>query len=369
MKKMAILRAFLAIVVLAAIGASIAWKLKDNKTVLAEKAQQAQIRNATIPVIATQAGMASFDNSFEVYGTFHAFRELAFSAEVPGPLVRLNVDNGDVVREGQVLAEQDSELLQNELSMARLQLAQAERDLDRYRNSLQSGGVTQQQVDQAQLNVDAQKSRIKALQKQISQTTLEAPMAGTISGRAVERGSYVNPGMRLFDIINTEKLRFRAYLTSAQIVQVKIGEMIELIPDQFSQAYRGRISFIDVKPDAANNYLVEILIDNPRQGGLRPGMKATAKFSGGQQVNTLAIPVSSLVGSLRDARVYVLDRQDEVAPGAPLAGYARLRSITTGLIQDSLVQVLNGLDAGTWIITAGQINLEDGTAVQADAKK
>lgn len=358
MKKKVLFQIVLTVIVLAAIGASIAWKLGDNKTILEEKARQSQVRNEAIPVKARKVGLGAFQGGFEVYGEFKPYRQLAFSAEVPGKLVQLLVDNGSVVKAGQLLAEQDGDLLRNELALARLQAQQAERDLERYRNASQSGGVTQLQVDQAALALEAQKSRIATLEKQISQTRLTAPIAGTISRRNVERGSYVNPGTPLFDIVDTERLRFQAYLTSAQVTEVHPGDVVDIIPDLFpEQRLRGRISLIDVQPDAANNYLTELIVDNSGRQRLRPGMKATAHFPGKGVMQALAVPATALVGSMRDARVFVLDET---------TGVARLQAIRVGMTQDSLLQVLEGLQAGQWVITAGQINLEDGTAVVAE---
>jgi multidrug efflux pump subunit AcrA (membrane-fusion protein) len=119
------------------------------------------------------------------------------------------------------------------------------------------------------------------------------------------------------------------------------------MPDQ---KLKGLVTLIDVKSDPSRRYLVELLITNP--GQLRPGMTGQVSFNDIASSEILAIPRMCLVGSSRNASVYVIEN-----------GKAVLRNIQIGVGTGSLLSVLGGLQKSDEIVLTGQINLVDGAPV------
>jgi membrane fusion protein (multidrug efflux system) len=346
------------ILVLAVGGAAfgIFWKLGENKQVINEQAKLAQERNEVIPVKTAVVGRQDVRADFDVSGVFMPFKELSLISDVQGRVTNLYVDNGTAVSEGTLILTVDNDLLKNQLEITQTNLKKAENDLSRLKNLVGDGGVPQQQVNDAAIAVENLKAQIKGFEKQLSLTVVKAPIAGVVSNKMVEKGAFIGAGMPILAITNIRKLKFQATLREEEVVQVKLGQQVRLSADLYDQRqFTGRVSFIAVKADNTRRYLVEMELDNPADAPLKGGMNGQAFFSAGQSVNLLSLPREAIVGSVRDARVYVVNN-----------GVAMLRKVELGKIYGQYASVRSGLEEGETVVISGQINLEDGTKVTVD---
>ena len=342
------------IVTVGGIIAAVAWKLTDNKEVIQQRATLAQQRNDVIPVRVVTLEQKSIPSNFEATGTFQPFKQLTLISDVQGRITQLNVDNGDFLKEGTTVLAVDNELLQNQLDITKINLDKAQRDYNRPKNLLGDGGVTQQQVDDAQLGIENLKAQIRGLEKQIRNTFIKAPIAGTVTNKKVEKGAFLAPSMPVLDIVNVGRLKMQVYLTEDEVFQVRKGQRVDLKADLYpDRKLSGTIGFIDVKADPAKRFLVEIEMDNNSANPLKAGMNGVAYFNTGRAVSILALPRESIVGSIRDAKVFVAKN-----------GVVELRPVTLGNIYGAEVAVVNGLTAGEQVVISGQINLEDGRKIQ-----
>ncbi len=355
MKK--IIKPILWVLALGTLGYFTVTQLAKNKEKLEEDAKLSQERNTVIPVITSQVGTKMMKGSFNVIGNFAPYQQVAVMSESAGKITQLNFENGSAVQAGAVLATIDNDLLKIQLETTKTNLAKAENDFKRLNNLLGDGGVTQQQIDDAKLGIDNLRSQIKSIEKQIAMSYVKAPISGVISNKMVEKGSLVSPAMKMADITNISRLKMQVFLTEEQVVTVKKGQRLRMKADLFpDKNFEGSVSFIDVNAGPARRYLVEVEINNPGNT-LRAGMTGTVFFEGGADREVLAITREAIVGSLQEAKVYVVEN-----------GKAVLRNIETGSVFDDFVQVRSGLEAGETIVTSGQINLEDGTEIQVAEK-
>lgn len=343
---------------LAALTWWISTTLSENKQTLEENSRLSQISNPIVSVIPGTVEVVTYDGSFDALGNFAPNKLVPVMSEASGKIVELNFDNGSYVKEGAVMAKIDDDLLRIELETTRTNLKKAENDLARLQALIGDGGVTQQQVDDATIALENIRSKIKALEKQISMTAVKAPISGFVSNKKVEKGSLVSPAVQLALITNTTKMKLQVYLTEDQVVHVRNGREIAVTVDQFPDLkLTGVVSFIDVNATPNKRYLVEVECPNPGNV-LRSGMTATAHFGNGGPVEVLAVPREAIVGSLQDAKVYVLDGKK-----------ALLRPVQTGRIMGDKVEILSGLEQGETIVVSGQINLEDGKAIRVANNK
>jgi membrane fusion protein (multidrug efflux system) len=351
MKK--ILNILLTVLAVGALLAVIIWKLRDNKQVIEERARIAQTRNDVIPVRTARISRQTLAEDFSANGTFQPYKSMALVSEAQGKVTQLNYKNGDQVSEGAVVLAVDNEALQIQLDITRGNLKKAESDLARLKNLLGEGGVTQQQADDAQNGIDNLKGQIRSLEKQMRNTLVKAPIAGTVTGKTVEKGAFIAPAIKLMDIVNINRLKMQVFLTEEEVFQVKKGQTIEIAPDLYrNDRLRGTVSFIDVQADNSKRFLVEIELANPAGSPLKAGMNGRAFFSTGKQATILALPRESIVGSVRDARVFVV--QD---------GKAVLKPVRLGRLFGEIAEIAEGLSEGDQVVISGQINLEDGTKI------
>jgi RND family efflux transporter MFP subunit len=153
--------------------------------------------------------------------------------------------------------------------------------------------------------------------------------------------------------VDVSRLKFIANLTESEAVQVSRGEKINLTSSMFPGiTYTGTIVSIGVKADDNHRFPVEIELVNDPAHPLKSGMFGSARFSEGQEKECLAIPRRSIVGSIKEPRVYVAE-----------GNVAVLRSIRIGMANDDQVEVTEGLREGEFIVIAGQINLENNSPI------
>ena len=352
MKKKGIITILSVIAVLVLIG----WVLNNNKKKNAETtAVVASGSSGAVAVNTEKVAKTNVNLDFSSNGTFVANQDLTLSAENAGRVTRILVDEGSRVSKGQVVARIDADLLNVDVETARANYQTAVRDLERYESSFKTGGVTQQQLDNARLNVRTSKARLESANIKSGDANIKAPISGIVNKRFIEQGSYVNPGTQLFEIVDVSKLKLKVTANETQVVNLKVGDRVMIKSNVFpSTSFNGRVSFIAPKADNSLNFPVEVEVTNNGGGQLKAGMYGTAVFDFPQQNAALTVPRTAFVGSVNSNKVYVLE-----------GNAARERQVTAGRTFGTRVEILDGLKEGETVITSGQINLVDGTEVQA----
>ncbi|MGX5818097.1 efflux RND transporter periplasmic adaptor subunit [Chitinophaga lutea] len=339
--------------------AAIVWKLNANKKATAAKTEFVkQANTGDVPVLTEKVTKTEFDQQFTVNGNFEPGRELTFMSETAGRITKLYVDEGSFVKQGQVMAEIDDELLGTDLSAARVNLEQLKVDKERFESAFKTGGVTQKQVDDVRLQYDVAKSKYEAASRRIRDTRVKAPISGIINEKFVEQGAYLSVGAKMFDIVDVSRLKLRVTVPELQVIHLNLGDKVEVTSNVFPETtYSGKITFIAPKGDATLSYPVEMEVTNISGKSLKAGMYGTAHFKMPQQAPAMLIARTAFVGGVNSNEVYVKD-----------GNKAKLRKVVAGRIYGDRVEIREGLSEGETVITSGQINLSDGATVTEQAK-
>ena len=347
-------KSILTIVLIVATLGIIAYVLTNNKKENEAKTAVVAEKNASISVKVATVKTEEVSLDFVANGNFAPLQELSFSAEKPGRVVRVLVDEGDRVRSGQTLAIVRSEQITADLQTAQASYQNALTDYSRFENAFKTGGVTKQQLDQAKLSLVTSKSRLQQAKVNIGDTNIKATINGIVNKKYVEPGSVLGAGTQLFDIVNVSKLKLKVNVNENQVAGLKVGTTLSVKASVYPDAtFSGKISFIAPKSDASLNFPVEIEIANNAANDLKAGMYGTAEFSANQGKQSLmVVPRNAFVGSVSSNEIFVIEN-----------GTAKLKTVTAGRILGDKVEVLNGLSEGETVIVTGQINLQDGSKV------
>ena len=338
------------LIILVGIGVALA----NNKGKI-DVAAKPKKENAVIPVKAYEAKTDSFNTSFSINGSTIPAKEVKIASEVQGKLVGLYIKNGDVVRAGQVIAVLDASVYNVQLKTIEASIAKANLDLMRYSNLVSMGGATPMQFESVQLQINSLIAEKKQVLEQIDHMQIRAPFSGKIENVSVELGSFVTFGTVLGQLIDNSSLKIDVYLSEQEAFKVKPGGTVSITSVVLSQPKTGKISMISDKADATGKFLAEITFTNNDKEKLKAGLLADVHFAVDAVETGLSIPVSALLASAKEARVYVVNN-----------GHAVLRSIKTGVITSNKVEVIEGLKAGEQVIISGQLNLENGTAISTN---
>ena len=283
------------------------------------------------------AACGGSEKDYDATGTFEATETTVF-AEQSGALLSFDVNEGDMIEAARQVGLIDTTQtwlkiqqlgatkevyqsqkpdMERQIAATRQQLAKARQDEQRYRELVADGAVPSKMFDDAsnqvkvlQRQLDAQISSLstntRALDKQTAAADVQidqlrdmlrkchivTPTKGTVLEKYVERGEFVGVGKPLFKIADTQDMYMRAYVTSAQLQDIKLGQKVKVFADYGDnqrKEYTGTVSWISSRSEFTPKtiltdderadlvYAVKIAIKN--DGYVKIGMYGEVKFS------------------------------------------------------------------------------------------
>jgi membrane fusion protein, multidrug efflux system len=332
----------------------IAYKLSANKKKIDEKKNKSAETTVRIPVKVATAHEQLLELTMIKTGSVAPFKEVKALALSAGILRHVRFELGDHVTEGQVLAVMDKRTLQLDLQKAETHAAKLENDLKVYTELWLGKAATQEKVTGISKDYQDAVNQVNQVKKSIDDASIKAPISGIISVKSVEQGMYINGGGEIATVINLSKAKVAVHLTENEVYQVVQGQPVKITTDVYpDKVFSGSVSFISPQADATHNYSVEIMMNNTERSLLRSGTFVYVDFSKSTTEKILAIPREALLESTRNASVYIVS--DSVV---------HQKAIQTGKEVNGNIQVLEGLRAGDVVVTSGQINLKEGSAVR-----
>ena len=265
-----------------------------------------------------------------------------------GRITKINVEIGDFVKEGQVLAEIDkAQLLQ-----AQLQLQNQEVELQRLKSLYEEGGLSQSDYDAIQMQYNVLKTQVENL---VENTTLRSPINGVVTARNYDVGDMYAMSMPIFTVEQIVPVKLLVGISETDYSKVKKGDSVEVTADAIpGKTFYGKINRIYPTVDpTTRTFTAEVKIDNSYKT-LRPGMfvRATVNFGTNNNVVIPDVAVVKQQGS-GERFVYVLNEDNTVS-------YTK---VTLGRRMGAEYEVLEGIADGAKVVIGGQIRLKDGIKV------
>ncbi|MDD8016884.1 MAG: efflux RND transporter periplasmic adaptor subunit [Bacteroidota bacterium] len=307
-------------------------------------------------VTVVKAAKQNVSESFSLTGTIAANNDIVVLSETQGRVVKINAEVGDYKPAGSVLVEVDGELKETAYKTAQMTYDKSKKDLDRYEALYKEGSITESQIEQARWNFQSAESQYIVARRQYNDTKITTPISGIVTSRNVNIGSFVQgapQGTVIANIVDISKLKVKVNVAEKDVFRLKDGDKAEVTTDVFPNVvFVGKISTISSKGDDAHTYPVEVILHNDPKHTLKAGMFGQVTFSASSSNNALVIPRESIIGSLRDAQLYVVQNN-----------IAKLRNVTVGKGVGTEVEILGGLKEGETVVVNGQNNLKDNAPV------
>jgi RND family efflux transporter MFP subunit len=266
---------------------------------------------------------------------------------MPGRIEKIYVEIGQKVSKNQLLVQMESSNLQQQNT----QLANLQRDYDRYSELLKVGGIAQQQVDQVKTQIDMLTAAIKNLREN---TQLLSPINGVVTARNYDNGN-VFAQQPILTVQQLNPLKAIVRVSESNFTDVKTGMPAEIKLDVYgNQIFKGKVALIYPTIDAATHtFGVEVDINN-QDMRVRPGMYARVSMNFGIK-ESIVVPDAAIQkqAGANDKYVFVVEN-----------GIAKYRKVELGQRLDENYEVLSGLNDGDQVVTAGQTRLIDGSPVE-----
>ncbi|MDD4428298.1 MAG: efflux RND transporter periplasmic adaptor subunit [Paludibacter sp.] len=324
-----------------------------NKRTTAQKTGMVADSSAAVAVKMEVIKDSAYTIGFSSNGLLEAARDLSFLSDAAGRIVNIYADEGSPVRKGQVLIQLDNEMLLADFKSNEAAYYAIKKDYERFEKANTMDGVSDQQLDNIRTQMIAAESRYISSKRRLADASIKAPVSGTVYKRYVEVGSFVNPGAKLFDIIDDSQLRVMCYVTEKQVLSISKGQLVEVRCETFpGETFTGKIIFIGEKADRSLNFPVKITMMN-NKNELKSGMYVNVSFGSDTEKNGILISRSAISGSVQQADVFVVKN-----------GIAKKQKVITGSMRGKWIEIVQGLQPGDSIVVAGLINISDGAKVK-----
>lgn len=319
--------------------------------------------SAVIPVAVTSVIRRDIADYLETNGSLEAENEVDIVARTTGPIVELNVEEGDFVREGQVLARIDAAEIEAQLGIARVNLAEAELSWKRAQSSYREEVISQEAYDLARSTFESAAAQIVGTEILLDYTVIRAPFDGLIIERVIKNAEHVATNARLFRISDFDPLLCPIQLPEKDLPRLKLGQPAHLTVEAYPGArFPARVLRISPVVDAATG-TVKVTLEVQAQGRLRPGMFASVFVETDVHENAIVVPKQALVLESTSDMVYVAE--DDGQGGT----VARRRELQLGYEESDSLEVLSGLREGEDVVIVGQDGLSDQTPISVDERE
>jgi HlyD family secretion protein len=282
-----------------------------------------------------------------------------FGATVAGRVAELLVDEGDVVRKGDVVARLDDSQPRARLRDARARLTMAEADIARDQTLMNRRVLAVQTLERAQQERDQAAAAVDLFARQVEDYTVLSPLAGTVMKRNVQLGETVAANTPMFEIVSTLRKRIAADVDERDIAGVELGARLAARADGFpDEVFTANVTNIRRQGDASSRTF-RVEADLSPDTKLMIGMTVDVDVVIRQRPEALLLPAGAIAhGPSTGGR-----------PGAPVVyvvdgGRVKRVAVKTGAIGPAKVEIVSGLaDADAVVANPGD-RLTDGQAVR-----
>jgi HlyD family secretion protein len=351
--------------------------------------------------------------------------DVKISAYVPAKITKLPVEEGDMVKEGQLLVQLDATEYRAAVNQAKAQLASAKASLEqarlvynRQKELFEKKLTSEEQYDMAKTELDLAKARYQQAVASLDQaeynfnkTTMTSPMEGIVTSLNAEVGEIVmigtmnNPGTVIMTISDMSEIETEVEVDETDIAQVRIGQEAEIKIDAYPDTtFKGKVTEIGHTArisglgtqDQVTNFLVKVMLLD-EVPNIRPGMSASVDITTNYRADALNVPIQAVV--MREEKTDTLMAKEEKEEGAlasvdsiskkpnkkdkkkkkEIEGVfvveeerAKFVKVNTGIADQQNIEIVSGINDDDMVVTGSYKilrTLKDGDKVKVTEKR
>ncbi len=337
-------------------GGIFGWKYFQGQKMAAMMAAPpppATIASAEVQVETWQPFLYSVGSVVATQGVF-------VTTEVPGQVEKILFESGHQVAAGDVILQLDDSVDEADLEGLIAQLNLARLQFERARKLLKDRSVSQSEYDQSRAQLDSAEATVASKRAVIAKKKIRAPFSGQLGIREVDVGEYLSPGARIVPLQALDPVYVDYTLPERHFDQLAVGQAVRVEVQAYpGRVFAGGISAINPGIDPGTRSVrLRSTLDNPEQL-LRPGMFAQVRTVLPARDDILTLPRTAVTYNPYGESVFVIVEQD----GQQVV---QNRRIKTGEVRAGRVEIIDGLQAGEVVVSAGQVKLRNGQPVTID---
>lgn len=307
-----------------------------------------------VKVKTMKVGVSAQSDGMFFSGTVEGENTSQLSFPVMGTLQTLNVQPGEKVHKGQLLATIDPSSVKNAYDAAKATLVQAKDAYDRMKMLYEKGSLPEIKWIDVQSKLKQAQAMEEIARKNWRDCSLYAPYSGIIASKDAEVGQSVMPGVPVVSLVTGGKLRVKIAVPETEISRIAIGQKAAIyIPALDNGVVSGQVVEKGIQANPlTRSYEVKISL-NDADKGIMPGMVTEVNVNKADTADCVIIPVTALQ----------LDENNDYFVWINASGKASKRMVRCGEFTAYGVTILSGLEKGSELIVEGQHKVCEGTPV------
>lgn len=285
-------------------------------------------------------------------GTLIANEEVDLVSESSGLIQAIYLQEGQKVEKGELLLKINDSELQAQLRRAEFRLNLAVDREKRQKQLLEQGGISQEEYDATLNEVNVMRAEVALIHAQIDKTELRAPFTGRLGLKYVSEGGYISSNTRIATLQDIQRIKIDFSIPERYSMQIKEGTNISFTIQGLNDTLSAEVYAKEPRIDTETRSLQVRAQSENQKEQLLPGAFADLELTLNTIEDALMVPSISLVPEINGQKVFVI-RNGVVQP----------QSVTTGIRNESKVQILKGIAEGDTVLTTGLLQVRPGMKV------
>jgi len=310
-------------------------------------------------VAITEAKPAVFNHFLEVQGKVDGEDNIAISAQVPGSITAVYVKEGDPVHKGQVLAQIDNSVLQQQIASTKQSLDFATNMYNKQKALWDQQIGSEAQYLKAKNDKETLEKSLATQIDQLEMTRVKSPINGSVEEVNLKVGQMASPGQPAIRVVNFSSVKVVAEIAEAYAPKVKVGDKVIVFFPDFNTEIASQIRFTSKYINPVNRTFQSEVRLGPSKVEYRANMMAVVKINDYSNPSAFAVPITLIRDSQSGKYIYIANEESGNL-------VARRLPVTVGSTYNGLAEITSGITTGAKIITTGFNSLIDGELIQAN---
>ena len=309
-------------------------------------------------ITAAEAQVRDLTDAFTVSSEVIAYKRSYVASRLSGLVEQVNVEEGEAVQAGDVMASLDVRQQRADLRRAEAALRESRDIFERTQTLFESEAATRAELLTAERNFEQAEIDVERLQLTIEFGTVRSPIDGVVTARLIEPGNNVSVNERMFTVTDMNLLVVRPGISEMNLAGLEEGQNVDIHLDVYpDRTFSGTIRRIFPSVDAASRlFTVEVeLLQGEDKPVVRPGYLARVRFAADERREVISVPSEAVAERNGDAVLFVLNEDEDSVILTP---------VEIGVQRDGYAEIRKGIEAGTKVAAANLDALDDGTEVR-----
>jgi len=310
-----------------------------------------------VVIINVEAENVYRDNAISVFKTttiLEADLESAVTSKASGIVLQINVEVGDSVAEGDVLAILESDLQKLSLQSAEANYQKSLHNYERAKILLKKGLANQESVDNLKFETRSLKTNLDQALLDMAFTKVKAPISGIITKRNIKKGNLIQLNTQVYEIVDFDTLQAIINVPENKWGLFKNNLEVMFQFASLNDSITGHILRIDPIVDSSTGTFKVVIAIDDQQTKLRPGLFGKTQIILDKRLNTLLVTKNAVIREDDKAFVYVINADKTVTKTAIQLGYE----------MDDSIEVLAGIEDNQQVVTTGKNNVSSDSTVE-----